>query len=95
MLCRLTNIGTAKKAFGIVKTIAVDRAVQEGGEAEPLSAADERQLKLVQQHEDDITLKTHIDPNYAAGKAQKEQDKITAALILANTDNEKCLPVKT
>ena len=85
---RLSKVLDSKKAFDIVQQAGVLTAKK--------SAADSGEEELENkrhndQDEKDEALKIHIDPGYAAEKAQKEQDKATSAMILSNTENERRL----
>jgi hypothetical protein len=86
------EIGDAKKAFGIVKKISeVKTTALESRGDKVVSAEQARVDHLEQRQADEGTMKVHIDPSYAAVKIQKEQEKATSAMILSNTENEKCV----
>jgi hypothetical protein len=86
------EIGDAKKAFGIVKNITEGEKLPGDEASKPVVSAEQaRQQALVQRRADEGAMKVHIDPSYAADKIQKEQEKATSAMILSNTENEKCV----
>lgn len=86
------EIGDAKKAFSIVKGISDAKpSVIDSPSKKIVSAEQARHNNAVQRQEDDSSMRLHIDPSYAAVRKQKEQEKATSAMILSNTENEKCI----
>jgi hypothetical protein len=86
------EIGDAKKAFGIVKNISEGKNSASDSQSDIQKTAEQVRMENLEQRQvDDGAMKVHIDPSYAAVKIQKEQDKATSAMILSNTENEKCV----
>ena len=75
----------------IAKNVITDEAgateISEG----VVTAEQARLNELMQRQIDEGIMKVHIDPSYAADKLQKEKEKAAAAMILSNTENEKCV----